>query len=355
MFYTSEGRDSGEQTGGEESHLANFMKEIHTLGSREDIEESVPPQIVMSDTQPSSTVPAQAPVSEAPPTFWHQVMDANSNHPYYWNPVTNEVSWTLPEGGVISYEGIAGGDEKGEPLDYFAYYDEGIIVPDRKGKGRGEVAGPASEGVKKAEEGEKQKDEEMDEKEREKTAKKTGTEESQEQGSEVSGGTGTSGGGTKRKYIGDESEEGESQLMPTNKDSAHSSEGVSPPKKMLRGPSPRSIAKTTPEDKPKKQRSAQGSGSSIQAMRFQVSSLADELSRKLQFLHVSTEGLADMQILQVQVKTRLADWEEGGLETKFLLSKLKQASEALLSYEIEAAPKGWRFLWDSRNKCSVSV
>jgi hypothetical protein len=81
-------------------------------------------------------------------------------------------------------------------------------------------------------------------------------------------------------------------------------------------------------------------------MRFQVSSLADELSRKLQFLHVSTEGLADMQILQVQVKTRLADWEEGGLETKFLLSKLKQASEALLSYEIEAAPKGWRFLWD---------
>ena len=40
-------------------------------------------------------------------------------------------------------------------------------------------------------------------------------------------------------------------------------------------------------------------------LQFQVSSLADELSRKLQFLHVSIDGLADMQILQVQVKVRL--------------------------------------------------
>jgi hypothetical protein len=81
-------------------------------------------------------------------------------------------------------------------------------------------------------------------------------------------------------------------------------------------------------------------------MRFQVSSLADELSRKLQFLHVSSDGVSDMQILQVEVKTRLSDWEEGGLETKFLLSKLKEASDSLLNYEKEAAPKGWRFLWD---------
>ena len=40
--------------------------------------------------------------AEAPPTFWHQVMDSNSNHPYYWNPATNEVLWTLPDGGVRS-------------------------------------------------------------------------------------------------------------------------------------------------------------------------------------------------------------------------------------------------------------
>ena len=97
------------------------------------------------------------------------------------SPVTNEVSWTLPDGGVsvymsqqclfvnctvkqsyvriqlplslyplqvISYGGTPGGDEKGEPLDYFAYYDEGVVVPDRRGKGRGEAVGP-TESTKK--------------------------------------------------------------------------------------------------------------------------------------------------------------------------------------------------------------
>ena len=45
---------------------------------------------------------------------------------------------------VISYSGVAGGDEQGEPLDYFAYYDQEIVVPDRQGKGRGKM--PEKEG-----------------------------------------------------------------------------------------------------------------------------------------------------------------------------------------------------------------
>ena len=40
----------------------------------------------------------------------------------------------------------------------------------------------------------------------------------------------------------------------------------------------------------------------VSALQFQVSSLADELSRKLQFLHVSSEGLTDMQKMQMQLK-----------------------------------------------------
>lgn len=30
------------------------------------------------------------------PAGWEQVMDANTNKPYYWNRVTNETSWTPP-------------------------------------------------------------------------------------------------------------------------------------------------------------------------------------------------------------------------------------------------------------------
>ncbi len=29
-------------------------------------------------------------------------MDPNTNLTYYWNSATNDVSWTLPEGGVIT-------------------------------------------------------------------------------------------------------------------------------------------------------------------------------------------------------------------------------------------------------------
>ncbi|CAI8006357.1 hypothetical protein GBAR_LOCUS4662, partial [Geodia barretti] len=159
--------------------------------------------------------------------------------------------------------GHPGGDEKGEPLDYFAYYDEGVVVPDRR----------------------------------------EGNEQNLEVGEQSGGGGG--GGGTKRKLDLEEAEEGEFQLMPTST-ATHSPDGVSPPKKIPRGPLPRSVVWGVPDDKPKKQRSSPIISSvrqEQQAMRFQVSSLADELSRKLQFLHVSSDGVSDMQILQVEVKT----------------------------------------------------
>ena len=35
-------------------------------------------------------------------TFWQEVVDPTTNHSYYWHPQTNEVTWTLPENGVIS-------------------------------------------------------------------------------------------------------------------------------------------------------------------------------------------------------------------------------------------------------------
>jgi hypothetical protein len=331
----------------EKGKLADFMKAIHTLGSREDIE---PPNEIGEDkesvnmAEQEPTLQSGAPsVGEVPTSFWHQVMDSNSNHPYYWNPVTNEVSWTLPDGGVISYGGTPGGDEKGEPLDYFAYYDEGVVVPDRRGKGRGEAVG-TTESTKKGTGG-GVGDGEKEAENKNVDIASEGNELNLEVGEQSGGG----GGGTKRKLDLEEAEEGEFQLMPTST-ATQSPDGVSPPKKIPRGPLPRSVVWGVPDDKPKKQRSSPIISSvrqEQQAMRFQVSSLADELSRKLQFLHVSSDGVSDMQILQVEVKTRLSDWEEGGLETKFLLSKLKEASDSLLNYEKEAAPKGWRFLWDS--------
>ena len=65
---------------------------------------------------------------EAEITFWQEVVDPNTNHSYYWNPQTNEVTWTLPENGVIS-DGTQTHpvdpsltDETTAYADYYAYY-----------------------------------------------------------------------------------------------------------------------------------------------------------------------------------------------------------------------------------------
>lgn len=45
-------------------------------------------------------------------TFWQQVSDGNNT--YYWNPVTGEVSWLLPAGGVVQNQDGSGGGREGE-------------------------------------------------------------------------------------------------------------------------------------------------------------------------------------------------------------------------------------------------
>ncbi len=66
------------------------------------------------------------------------MVDPNTNHAYYWNPATNEVSWTLPENGVINDEKLpsaskpsetssaSNGGSEASPdttyADYYAYY-----------------------------------------------------------------------------------------------------------------------------------------------------------------------------------------------------------------------------------------
>jgi hypothetical protein len=202
----------------------------------------------MAEQEPSLQSGATS-VDEVPTSFWHQVMDSNSNHPYYWSPVTNEVSWTLPDGGVISYQGTPGGDEKGEPLDYFAYYDEGVVIPDRRGKGRGEVAG-TTESTKKGGGG---GDGEKEAENRNVDIASEGNEQNMEVGEKSPSGEGGGGGGTKRKLESEEAEEGEFQLMPTST-ATQSSDGASPPKKMPRGPLPRSVAWGVADDKLRKQR-----------------------------------------------------------------------------------------------------
>ncbi len=46
------------------------------------------------------------------------------------------------------------------------------------------------------------------------------------------------------------------------------------------------------------------------------------------------------------IQTRLDDWKEGGLPTKYMLGKLKTMNEELSKCESTAAPEGWKYVWD---------
>ena len=45
-------------------------------------------------------------------------------------------------------------------------------------------------------------------------------------------------------------------------------------------------------------------------------------------------------------QTRLSDWREGGIGSKFMLGKLKEASKKIKEYEQSAAPGNWICEWD---------
>ena len=94
------------------------------------------------DTAVNSPLPStmEVPVDMATVSFWQAVVDSKTNSSYYWNPATNEVSWTLPPNSVITNEqpvpALTGtGEAAGAPVggtlqDYYAYYSQQIYGVD---------------------------------------------------------------------------------------------------------------------------------------------------------------------------------------------------------------------------------
>ena len=62
------------------------------------------------DQQPSAA--AEAPSQQVPTydsnSVWHECLDPSTQHVYYWNTVTDEVTWTFPENGTVSVAPAAG-------------------------------------------------------------------------------------------------------------------------------------------------------------------------------------------------------------------------------------------------------
>lgn len=64
---------------------------------------------------PPPPLPSDMSNEEVTVSFWQEVKDPKTNHSYYWNPSTNEVSWTLPNNAVLTSEASERSDEIQDP------------------------------------------------------------------------------------------------------------------------------------------------------------------------------------------------------------------------------------------------
>uniref|UniRef100_A0A3Q0SYX9 Formin binding protein 4 n=1 Tax=Amphilophus citrinellus TaxID=61819 RepID=A0A3Q0SYX9_AMPCI len=83
---------------------------------------------------------------------------------------------------------------------------------------------------------------------------------------------------------------------------------------------------------------------------FQIGELANTLISKMEFLGINKKGISNFQLLLLQTETRVADWREGALNGVYLRRRLQEAAEHIKYYELNATPKGWSCHWDEHRR-----
>uniref|UniRef100_A0A3B4H0F7 Formin binding protein 4 n=1 Tax=Pundamilia nyererei TaxID=303518 RepID=A0A3B4H0F7_9CICH len=75
-----------------------------------------------------------------------------------------------------------------------------------------------------------------------------------------------------------------------------------------------------------------------------------ETGYKMEFLGINKKGISNFQLLLLQTETRVADWREGALNGVYLRRRLQEAAEHIKYYELNATPKGWSCHWDREHR-----
>ncbi|CAH1786772.1 unnamed protein product [Owenia fusiformis] len=80
--------------------------------------------------------------------------------------------------------------------------------------------------------------------------------------------------------------------------------------------------------------------------KMEIADLSGLLLEKLQFLNITRKNISTLQVQLIQIETRVQDWRNGGLNTHYLLEKLKESEEQIKEYEQNSTPPGWSCHWD---------
>ncbi|XP_052120621.1 uncharacterized protein LOC113207387 isoform X2 [Frankliniella occidentalis] len=80
-----------------------------------------------------------------------------------------------------------------------------------------------------------------------------------------------------------------------------------------------------------------------------LSSLAQLVKAKLQFLSEGKEPVSPVQAMAIQIETLVSAWNAGALTDSFLQRWLQSTGAELVQLERAAAPQGWAVQWDRCN------
>ncbi|XP_034252726.1 formin-binding protein 4-like [Thrips palmi] len=81
-----------------------------------------------------------------------------------------------------------------------------------------------------------------------------------------------------------------------------------------------------------------------------LSSLAQLVKAKLQFLSEGKEPVSPVQAMAIQIETLVSAWNAGALTNAFLQRWLQSTGAELVQLERAAAPQGWAVQWDREYK-----
>ncbi len=76
---------------------------------------------------------------------------------------------------------------------------------------------------------------------------------------------------------------------------------------------------------------------------------AEVLSKKLKYLKHDSSMLSPDTKLHCSIMIRLEDFKAGELSTSYFADKMKEVEASIKRLEKDAAPEGWKLLWDSNN------
>lgn len=342
-----------------DAKVAHFMKEIDSSKPEDGIEADAKVADFLKEIDgmelPTESSSKQSKVKKNGKSVidfgpWKECIDEQTQHPYYWNTLTNEVTWTLPPDLVAQYASL----EANSPTVDGQSNDASVPKSDQDGVEIKPIKKPKSSKKKTASSSAKTGLHDL-----EKTNNIIMNDQSKPDFSRASpeqdGVLGRANGHSEaQEFIQEDMADSLNSLScHTSPDSTTAAPAAVEKKAYLsKKTQTSSVVLCNQEvqvDVPvvqKKMHTKAVNTSCDEKIKQKINTLSAILASKLTFLEISNTNLSDFQILLLEMDVRMRDWKAGQLSDDYVLESLEAAKEKLKTYEANAVPSGWSCQWN---------